>query len=106
MGLISRVSSRTYRYLKMLKCRNNACKFDPHREYNEEDNHETRCKFHPGGPIFHEGLKGWSCCKKRVIDFNDFLNIPGCTVGPCNPIPMDERNKQNEENASKNSSKS
>lgn len=33
------------------------------------------------GPIFHEGLKGWACCKKRVVSFDDFLAIPGCTVG-------------------------
>ena len=49
------------------------------------------CVFHPGVPVFHDAmkvrlcilllfiyfsLKGWSCCKKRCIDFTDFLNIP------------------------------
>lgn len=31
--------------------------------------------------IFHEGLKGWSCCKKRVASFDEFLQIPGCAKG-------------------------
>ena len=33
---------------------------------------------HPGHPIFHEGSKGWSCCKKRVLDFDEFMQIEGC----------------------------
>lgn len=53
------------------------------------------CHFHPLGvslsasmmneltrqPIFHEGSKGYLCCKRRVLDFSDFLNITGCTEG-------------------------
>ncbi len=31
--------------------------------------------------VFHEGLKGWSCCSKRVSTFDEFLAIPGCTTG-------------------------
>lgn len=31
--------------------------------------------------VFHEGLKGWSCCKRRETSFDDFLNIPGCATG-------------------------
>ena len=34
------------------------------------------CQFHPGVPVFHDALKGWSCCKKRSTDFTEFLNIP------------------------------
>ena len=30
--------------------------------------------------------KGWSCCKKRVTDFGEFLAIPGCTAGAHNPV--------------------
>jgi len=26
-------------------------------------------------------MKGWSCCAKRVYTFDEFLEIPGCTVG-------------------------
>ncbi|KAJ8793400.1 hypothetical protein J1605_003679 [Eschrichtius robustus] len=55
------------------------------------------CCHHPGVPIFHDALKkcsqesklswiscyqGWSCCRKRTVDFSEFLNIKGCTVGP------------------------
>ncbi|PWY89739.1 chord-domain-containing protein [Aspergillus heteromorphus CBS 117.55] len=37
-----------------------------------------KCLHHPGHPIFHEGSKGWSCCKRRVLEFDEFLNLPGC----------------------------
>jgi hypothetical protein len=40
---------------------------------------EEKCTHHPGQPIFHEGSKGWSCCKRRVLEFDEFLKIPGCT---------------------------
>lgn len=36
------------------------------------------CVHHPGVPIFHEGSKGYSCCKRRVLDFDEFMNIEGC----------------------------
>eukprot|EP00899_Mesostigma_viride_P009300 jgi/Mesvir1/18371/Mv14257-RA.1 len=32
-------------------------------------------------PQFHDGMKEWSCCKKRSHDFSMFMEIPGCTVG-------------------------
>ncbi|KAJ5379125.1 hypothetical protein N7509_012244 [Penicillium cosmopolitanum] len=38
-----------------------------------------KCVHHPGNPVFHEGSKGWSCCKRRVLEFDEFLRIPGCT---------------------------
>jgi len=40
----------------------------------------TRCTEYVK-PVFHEGLKGWSCCKKRVTEFDEFMAIPGCTAG-------------------------
>ncbi|KAJ5995339.1 hypothetical protein N7481_002316 [Penicillium waksmanii] len=40
---------------------------------------EEKCVHHPGNPVFHEGSKGWSCCKRRVLEFDEFLKIPGCT---------------------------
>jgi hypothetical protein len=75
-----------------ITCQRNGCT----KDYVEEENTETSCQYHPGAPIFHEGLKGyywivflvdfffthskctfsWSCCKKRVINFDDFLTIP------------------------------
>ena len=42
---------------------------------------EGSCDYHPGAPVFHEGLKGWSCCSKRTVDFDEFLQIKGCTLG-------------------------
>ncbi|XP_018429961.1 PREDICTED: cysteine and histidine-rich domain-containing protein 1-like [Nanorana parkeri] len=46
------------------------------------DNSTDACLFHPGYPIFHDALKGWSCCRKRTTDFSEFLAIKGCTKGP------------------------
>ncbi|KAL3889526.1 hypothetical protein ACJMK2_001864, partial [Sinanodonta woodiana] len=61
----------------LVNCNNKGCgkQFDP------EDNGPELCTYHPGAPIFHDALKGWSCCKKRSSDFTEFLNIPGCTKG-------------------------
>eukprot|EP01108_Squamamoeba_japonica_P005566 TRINITY_DN4443_c0_g1_i2.p1 TRINITY_DN4443_c0_g1~~TRINITY_DN4443_c0_g1_i2.p1 ORF type:complete len:130 (-),score=22.05 TRINITY_DN4443_c0_g1_i2:8-397(-) len=25
--------------------------------------------------------KGWSCCRRKVLEFDEFLKIEGCTVG-------------------------
>uniref|UniRef100_A0A8C6SXN9 Cysteine and histidine-rich domain-containing protein 1 n=1 Tax=Neogobius melanostomus TaxID=47308 RepID=A0A8C6SXN9_9GOBI len=61
-------------------CYNKGCgqRFDP------ENNPEDGCTHHPGVPVFHDALKGWSCCKRRTTDFSDFLSIVGCTKGPHN----------------------
>lgn len=32
--------------------------------------------------MFHDALKGWSCCNKKSTDFSTFLSYPGCTKGP------------------------
>jgi hypothetical protein len=29
-------------------------------------------------PIFHEGSKGYSCCKRRVLEFDQFMTMEGC----------------------------
>ncbi|KAI9340422.1 HSP20-like chaperone [Zopfochytrium polystomum] len=59
-------------------CANKGCG----KSFAPDDNAETACEYHPGAPVFHDALKGWSCCSKKVTDFNDFLKIAGCTVGP------------------------
>jgi hypothetical protein len=41
-----------------------------------------KCVFHPGVPIFHEGSKGYTCCKKRVLEFDEFMKIEGCETKP------------------------
>lgn len=54
------------------------------KEYTE--NSEDPCIFHPGAPVFHEGLKSWSCCSdvyKPVLDFDEFMKVPGCTQTEC-----------------------
>ena len=50
-----------------------------------DENQEYKCIHCPGGPVFHEGYKFWSCCdKKKHYDFDSFLEAPGCeTVTGC-----------------------
>lgn len=36
------------------------------------------CVYHPGHALFHEGSKGWTCCKRRVLEFDEFMKIEGC----------------------------
>jgi hypothetical protein len=58
-------------------CKNGGCK----QTYEGSENAETACTHHPGYPVFHEGLKFWSCCQRRTTDFNSFLEQEGCVVG-------------------------
>ncbi|CAG8481619.1 8637_t:CDS:2 [Dentiscutata erythropus] len=76
------------------------------KTYEEKDNHETACLYHPSAPIFHEGLKGWQCCSRRVTSFDEFLAIPGCTKGRhSNEVPppteSNETSKESETVSSK-----
>ncbi|XP_075448655.1 cysteine and histidine-rich domain-containing protein 1 [Ascaphus truei] len=58
-------------------CYNRGCGL----RYDPDSSAEDSCTYHPGVPVFHDALKGWSCCKKRTTDFSDFLGIVGCTKG-------------------------
>ncbi|CAG9785635.1 unnamed protein product [Diatraea saccharalis] len=58
-------------------CKNGGCNIS----YEGPQTNGTICTYHPGCPVFHEGLKFWSCCQKRTTDFNTFLSQPGCTTG-------------------------
>lgn len=60
-----------------LMCYNKGCS----KTFKINENDEKACQFHPGEPIFHDAYKIWSCCKKKNIDFTEFLNITGCTFG-------------------------
>lgn len=62
----------------LVTCTRNGCgqQFDP----STPDS--SPCTFHPGFPVFHEGLKGWSCCKTNFTDFSEFLAHPGCKNSP------------------------
>lgn len=56
-------------------CRRKACG----QTYKKSDGRANeKCVFHPGVPIFHEGSKGYSCCKRRVLEFDEFMKIEGC----------------------------
>jgi len=39
---------------------------------------DEKCVYHPGAPLFHEGSKGYTCCKRRVLEFSEFMKIEGC----------------------------
>eukprot|EP00158_Paraphelidium_tribonemae_P003390 Partr_v1_DN26091_c1_g1_i1_m390 putative CHORD len=58
-------------------CTNKGCG----KTYVESENVDLTCSYHPMPPVFHEGLKGWGCCPKRVVGFDEFLEIPGCNRG-------------------------
>ncbi|KAK6275644.1 hypothetical protein POUND7_005353 [Theobroma cacao] len=60
-----------------LRCQRIGC----NATFTEDDNPEGYCTYHDSGPIFHDGMKEWSCCKKRSHDFSLFLEIPGCKTG-------------------------
>lgn len=60
------------------------------KTFDSETNGPDACTFHPGVPVFHEGLKGWGCCSKKVDDFDQFLKIPGCATGPHSDIKEEE----------------
>ncbi|XP_046391958.1 cysteine and histidine-rich domain-containing protein morgana [Ischnura elegans] len=58
-------------------CKNRGCK----KAYEGENSNYEDCMYHPGVPVFHEGLKFWSCCTRRTSDFNAFLEQLGCNIG-------------------------
>lgn len=53
----------------------------PLQTYEAEHSNLDICKHHPGFPVFHEGLKYWSCCQKKTTDFSEFLEQVGCSSG-------------------------
>ncbi|ODN97467.1 CORD and CS domain-containing protein [Cryptococcus wingfieldii CBS 7118] len=72
--------------MAIVKCTNQACG----KEFDEEKKEEGTCAYHPGGPVFHEGLKSWSCCKdtnKPVLEFDAFMKLPPCTTGTHTSVP-------------------
>lgn len=58
-------------------CKNNGCTYS----YTSTSSDFGECTYHPGVPIFHEGLKFWSCCQKRTSDFAQFMAQKGCVYG-------------------------
>jgi len=82
------------------KCQRKGC------EYTFVDEETSRtgtqssadCLFHPAPPLFREGSKGYLCCKRRVLEFDEFLKIPGCTKGRHLFIPKVKSERTTETN--------
>ncbi|XP_018011056.1 cysteine and histidine-rich domain-containing protein 1 [Hyalella azteca] len=55
-------------------CKRNGCK----ATYEGRGSSLELCTYHPGGPVFHEGMKYWGCCRRKTTDFTEFLAQPGC----------------------------
>lgn len=49
-------------------CKNGGCK-----ETYSGSSTKSQCIYHPGVPIFHEGMKYWSCCQRKTSDFQSFF---------------------------------
>jgi len=64
-------------------CQRAGCKvaFVSNEENRIGDGPGATCVYHPGAPVFHEGSKGYFCCKRRVLEFEEFLKIEGCVEG-------------------------
>ncbi|KAA1474855.1 chord-domain-containing protein [Dentipellis sp. KUC8613] len=84
------------------KCRHHACevRFASDAEHRRGDGPGTVCTYHPGQPIFHEGSKGYMCCKRRVLEFDEFLKIEGCKQGRHVFVPKSKKEQTGEELAS------
>jgi len=63
------------------RCKHPGCQ----SEYGIAENHASACRHHTKAPLFHEGSKQWPCCGVKKWDFDDFLAVPGCTIGPHEP---------------------
>ncbi|CCA70016.1 related to diploid state maintenance protein chpA [Serendipita indica DSM 11827] len=64
------------------KCQRNGCKhLFVSDEESRGDGPQSTCIYHPRQPLFHEGSKGYLCCKRRVLEFDEFLKIEGCKTG-------------------------
>lgn len=60
-------------------CLNQGCRQD----FVIAENNDTACRHHTAAPVFHDGGKYWSCCpEKKAMEFDAFLQIKGCAVGP------------------------
>jgi len=64
-------------------CRRKGCGvvFESDEANRIGDGEGTVCTYHPAPPIFREGSKGYLCCKRRVLEFEEFLKIQGCKTG-------------------------
>lgn len=61
-----------------VSCKNGGCE----KKYEGPRSDEDQCVYHSGAPVFHEGMKYWSCCQRKTTNFSSFLEQKGCTTGP------------------------
>lgn len=59
-------------------CRRRGCNTSSSSKADVSSRENEECVFHPGQALFHEGTKGWTCCKRRVLEFDEFMKIEGC----------------------------
>lgn len=60
-----------------ITCRRRGCNVTS-TDKSKSSRDEEQCVYHPGQALFHEGSKGWTCCKRRVLEFDEFMKIEGC----------------------------
>ncbi|XP_013106544.2 cysteine and histidine-rich domain-containing protein morgana [Stomoxys calcitrans] len=58
-------------------CKNSGCTYS----YTGTSADAGECQHHSGVPIFHEGMKYWSCCQRKTSDFAVFMAQKGCVYG-------------------------
>ncbi|PAA50911.1 hypothetical protein BOX15_Mlig003173g3, partial [Macrostomum lignano] len=58
-------------------CKNSGCR----ATYSGPQSDRQVCYYHPGGPVFHEGMKYWSCCQRKTTEFDNFMSQEGCEQG-------------------------
>ncbi|OQV23468.1 Cysteine and histidine-rich domain-containing protein 1 [Hypsibius exemplaris] len=75
---------------KSVHCYNKGCG----KEFVPSENNAKACVHHPGEPYFHDAYKEWTCCKKRSVDFTEFLNYKGCATSAHNPEKPPEKEKR------------
>jgi len=61
-------------FLSLMSARPRRPTLPPPTKQNKSD---TACRFHTAPPIFHDTRKGWSCCEKRVYDWDEFEQLEG-----------------------------
>ncbi|KAL8979723.1 MAG: hypothetical protein Q9205_005015 [Flavoplaca limonia] len=59
-------------------CRRRGCTAASSADTGSSKRDDEDCVYHPGQALFHEGTKGWTCCKRRVLEFDEFMKIEGC----------------------------
>ena len=59
-------------------CRRRGCNVSSSGTADANSRENEKCVYHPGQALFHEGTKGWTCCRRRVLEFDEFMKIEGC----------------------------